>query len=224
MKVRTQCALLVSVGLLATSAFADISTNSLYISGAVGYGSLSSPNDYPVDPNSDFITSTSYSTHSFVSGLDLGYRYALTQHILIGSELGWDYNGQAEYTTVYPGNVTQKLTINSYDIHLLATSTYLFNNGLNFFGKAGVARVNQKGVWSNTGFGDWDIAKTQYQPMVAAGIGYQIKRFNVFIQYDHIFGQNANQMSDMFNQQGKFTNTVASNSIKLGLEIKFDIH
>lgn len=222
MKLRTQFALLIFVGLLAPSAFSDVSKNSIYISGAGGYGSLSTPDSYP-NPNSDFVTSTSFNIHSFVSGLDIGYNYEIAKHILVGAELGWDNNGQAKYTTVYPGDLTEVLTIKSHDIDLLATSTYMFDNGLNFFGKAGVARVYQKGIWSDTGWPDQSVDKTQYQPMLAAGIGYQIKMFNIFVQYDHIFGQNANQMTDIFNEKGEFTNTVASNAIKLGVQIKFNI-
>ncbi len=225
MKLNTQLVFLGAAVILTTSAFADTTTvpkNSVYLSGDIGYGNLSTPNDYPVDPNSDFITGTSYSTHSVTSGVNLGFNHAITNHILVGGEVGWNYDGKAKYTTDF-GDISQTLTINSYDIHALATSTYLFSNGLNLFGKAGAARVYQKGVWSATGWYDQYVDTTQYHPMLAVGAGYQIKMINTFVQYSHIFGQNAHDLTDVFNSQGEFTTTVAVDTIKLGVAVSLAI-
>ena len=229
MKLPVQLALLGTAGLLATSAFADTTilpvstpTNSVYISGDAGYGVLSTPDKNL--PDGLGIESASHSTGSFAGGVNVGFNHAVSSNILVGGEFGWASNGRSKYTETYLNGDENTLKITSTDLQLLATTTYLFNNGLNLFGKAGGARVQQKGTVSGSGITDnWDVVttETQYQPMLAAGVGYQFRMVNLFVQYGHIFGKNAKEFNDLFNSDGSFNGTVAVDTIKAGVAVNF---
>jgi hypothetical protein len=233
MKLPVQLALLGTAGLLATSAFADTtvlpvstSKNSVYISGDAGYGVLSTPDQNLAEPDGTYVQSASHSNGGFAGGVNIGLNHALSSNILVGGEFGWDYNGQAKYTETFTstdytsGDTTLKIT--STDLHLLATSTYLFNNGLNLFGKAGGARVQQKGNVSGSPTWEAETTETQYQPMLAAGVGYQFRMVNLFVQYGHIFGKDAKNVNDLFNSDdGSFNGTVAVDTVKAGVAVNF---
>ena len=62
-----------------------------------------------------------------------------------------------------------------------------------------------------------DTTDTQYQPMTAIGAGYQIKQFNIFVQYAHIFGKDPSNFTELFNADGTFTGTVSADTFKAGL-------
>ena len=246
MKLPVQLALLGTAGLLATSAFADttilpVSTpkNSVYISGDVGYGALSTPDQNLAEPDGTYIQSASHSTGGFAGGVNIGLNHALSSNILVGGEFGWASNGQSKYTETSTANDTPAsnqtgtLKITSTDLQLLATSTFLFNNGLNVFGKAGAARVQQKGTVSSYPAWEAETTITRYQPMLAAGVGYQFRMVNLFVQYGHIFGKDAKNVNDLFNGNvdedgnvtgdGSFNGTVAVDTIKAGVAFNFAI-
>ena len=150
MKLCVKLALFSAASILTTAAFADnlsssvapivpgniAPLNSIYVSGDMGYGVLSTPDEnLPCGVNCD----ASHSNGSFAAGLNVAYNRAILQNILLGAEFGYESNGQAKYTV---GSVSEKIT--SKDFHLLATGTYLFSNGFDVFAKAGAARVKQK--------------------------------------------------------------------------------
>jgi opacity protein-like surface antigen len=233
MKLSIKLATLSAASLLATSAFANIpgntvlpakvSTNSVYISGDAGLGVLYTPD---LNMNIEFpLEGYSYKNGSFAGGVNLGFNHAFNPNVLAGAEFGWNYNGQSKYEFDFAHNYSTTNTISSYDLHLLATATYLFNNGFNVFGKAGVARVYQTGK-GTTNIPDTealDISETSYQPMLAAGLGYQIKMVNIFVQYSHIFGKDPNDVNDLFDNNGDFNGTVAADTIKAGLAVSLAI-
>lgn len=230
MKLPVQLALLGTAGLLATSAFADTTIlpvtntpkNSVYISGDIGFGALSTPDQNIADPDSYAVQSASHSNAGFAGGVNVGVNHALSSNILVGGEFGWASNGRAKYTETFYKGDDYTLKITSTDLQLLATSTYLFNNGLNLFGKAGAARVQQKGTTSGSGTWDETTTETQYEPMLAAGVGYQFRMVNLFVQYGHIFGKDAKNFNDLFNSDdGGFNGTVAVDTIKAGVAVNF---
>ena len=230
MKLPVQLALLGTAGLLATSAFADTTilpvastpSNSVYISGDAGYGVLSTPDQNPGSDNLG-VASSSHSNGGFAGGVNIGLNHALSSNLLVGGEFGWASNGRAKYTETFTNGDENTLKITSTDLQLLATTTYLFNNGLNLFAKAGGARVQQQGTVSGSDFDNWNgvTTETRYQPMLAAGAGYQFRMVNLFVQYGHIFGKNAKEFNDLFNDDGSFNGTVAVDTIKAGVAVNF---
>lgn len=228
MKLSVKLALLsASASLLMTSAFAattfvTTSKNSLYVSGEAGYGVLSTPDENLITADGVVITDVSHSNDGFAGGANVGFNRALTNNILVGAEFGYDYNGQAKYTE--DSNLQSfTMKVNSWDLHLLATGTYLFNNGLNVFAKAGGARVEQNTHFSGSAAdGLNDITDTQYQPMVAAGVGYRIKMVNIYAQYSRTFGKDASDFNDLFNSDGTL-NVVSVDTVKLGVSYNIAI-
>lgn len=214
--------LMVGAGFLMTPAFAaNVSQNSVYISGDAGFGLLATPDGYLADPDGIEVTKASYSRGGFAGGVNIGYLHALNQNVLLGAEFGYDYNGQSKYSETEYG-VKSDLKITSQDLHLLATGTYLFNNGFNVFAKAGAARVSQKAEGSINGSSGNDTVNG-YKPMAAGGVGYQYKLANFFVQYSHIF---ATDGTDSFKDltDSKDNQKIATvDTIKAGVALNFSL-
>lgn len=240
-KRSTLTLVIASTSLLATSAFAytynPAGKNNFYVSGDVGYSVIETPNKNLLD-SSDVSEITAFGATVSQShdkgyvgaGGNVGYQFAVTPNVLLGTEFGYNYNGRSKYTVKVSedsvGSASATTTVSSWDLHLLGTGTYLFNNGFNIFAKAGGARVQQtaKGTVDISDFGsetDSDTV-TQYKPMVAAGIGYQFKMVNVFAQYSRIFATDASNFNDLVDSSGN--QKVASvDAFKLGLAVNVRI-
>lgn len=234
MKLSVKLALLTaSSGLLITSAFADgfaadpvvipVSKNNIYVSADIGYGTLATPEQNAIEPDGYYIIGASYQTGSFAAGFNLGFNHAFNNNILLGAEFGGDYNGESTYTEDFYDSESITGTINSVDFHLLATGTYFLKNGFNVFAKAGGARVLQRLTVSDDTAENDDTTITQIKPMVAVGAGYQIKTFNIYAQYSHIFGENTSDFNELFNEDGTFTGVVAVDTFKLGIAVNFAV-
>jgi hypothetical protein len=202
--------------------------DTIYISGNVGLGRLSTP-EKAIDPiNDDWITSTSYNNESIAAGGTIGFKHALSRQFLLGTEAGYDYNGVAKYTENYKPNYTwtesTTYRISSQDIHLLATGTLLFSNGFNIFAKGGAARVDQKLRVTNAVdytviplyLGETSIVR--YKPMAVAGFGFQLQAVDIYAQYSHIFAKDAKNFEDFIDQYG-FTDIVSVDTFKVGLGV-----
>ena len=207
--------------------------SSVYISGDAGMGTLATP-DQNI-PDEDGVTSATHSTGSFGGGGSIGFRRAVNPMLLLGLEAGYDYNGQAKYTqnyndwyTVY-ANDTVTYKIISQDVHVLATGMVLFPSGFNFFAKGGAARVDQKLRITNQfpyevfPYFITETSITAYKPMAAAGIGYRFRVLDIYAQYSHIFATNADNFSDLFNQDGTFSSVASVDTFKLGAAINVRI-
>jgi hypothetical protein len=195
--------------------------NSFYIDGNVGYSNLSTPNKNLCDPNdlSCPFTSVSYNTDGVGACADVGYRFAINPAFLIGSELGYDYNGQSKYSGTYYWDGTNfSATVKSQDVHLLGTGAWLFPNGVNLFAKAGAARVNQSLSYDNNEYNYGSASTTEFKPMTGVGVGYQNGLFDINLQYSHIFGTNVGNFSDAVDTNGNMK-IVSVDAIKLGLGV-----
>ncbi len=210
--------------------------NSFYLDADVGYSNLATPQKYLCDPY-DYtcpLYSASYQTGSVAAGANVGYRFAVNPFFLLGTEFGYDYNGQSRYTGDYytfdpfwykiPNSLTYKVT--SQDLHLLATSTVLFQNGFKVFAKGGAARVHQTVSFSDTSATEYDgvsLSSSSYdaiKPMAAFGVGFERNRFNVYLQYSHLFGVNANDFSDFIDMNTLKANKIVSvDTVKLGIGV-----
>jgi OmpA-like transmembrane domain len=202
--------------------------DSFYIAGDVGVGSLATPEQVLI-PVSGPITGASYETgKSIAASGSVGFKHALNPHVLLGAELGYDYNGASKYTEDYTPDwtYTESTTyrISSQDLHVLATGTLVFGRGFNIFAKGGAARVRQtlritnQVDYSDLPFYLGGTTLVGYKPMAAVGMGYQFRAVEIYAQYSHIFGTDAsNFYPDLFNENGSFANIVSSDTIKMGL-------
>lgn len=222
MKLSTRLALLtVTTGFLATSAFAETvlnaSKNKVYISADVGYGSLSTPDKDLIESNGYGVIDSSHETGNIAGGINLGFDHVLRHNVLVGAELGFASNGQAKYKESFTSS-SEDFTakINSYDVQILGTATYLLNNGLNVFAKAGPAFVKQTLDCDSNCNNDDDSVK-KVKPLAAIGVGYNIKAYTIYLQYSHIFGKNAGNFSDLVDDNGSMDQVVSVDAIKAGV-------
>lgn len=238
MNLPVKLVLLASASIIATSALAGgvdrvltntIPQNYVYVGGDLGYASLSTPDKNIVELPYDGVSNVSHSTGNLAGGANIGIKHAFTPNVLAGAELGWDYNGYSKYTITFPGVGTDTSKVYSSDLNFLATGTYLLNNGINLFGKAGLASVKQ--TLSNEtpdGYKKDDVTHTtKVLPMIAVGAGYQVKLLNFYLQYDHIFGKDAGDFNDLVgvndNGDAYFKNVVNVDAIKAGVSVNFAI-
>ncbi len=202
--------------------------NTFYVSGDFGAGALATPAKNLPD-TSDTVSSSYFNTF-FSGGGSIGYRRAINPMFSLGVEGGYDYNGKAQYKQSYAyyppyyGEDTITNNITSQDFHLLSTGTFYFYNGFNVFGKAGVAdvhqtlRVNYNNPWDIVPVNLGDETTNAYKPMVATGIGYSFRNVDIYAQYSHIFGDNAQDFSDLFNSDGTMK-IVSVDTFKLGFAV-----
>ncbi|MDF2940628.1 MAG: hypothetical protein K0R66_1270 [Gammaproteobacteria bacterium] len=215
MKQLTILATTLALGLSST-AFAVVAQSGPYISGAGGWSFAS-------DPNSNGVTE---SHKNYTWSANLGYDYALNPNVLVGAEIGYLNFGKTTYTgpgTYYgqPANVTAQLKNDGYQI--MATATYLANNGLSTFVKAGA--INQKtdltedttlsNVWVSGGEGD--IKK--WIPATVVGVGYALNpNLNLALQWEHTFGENYNSL---YSNNAVASKPMTQDAVTLGLSYKF---
>ncbi len=163
-------------------AMAITAQSGVYVGGVAGYGSAALPNN-----SLNGVPSTSSKEGSLAWGGMVGYNYALTDHVLVGVEAGYNQDAKASYTFAGLGNET----IKSRDLDAMLTSTYQFSSGFNVFGKAGAAELRQ-----TVDAYDGNSRVTRIRPTMKVGSGYMFDLGNagamdVFVQYTHIFAKNA---------------------------------
>lgn len=241
MNLPVKLAILASASIIATSALAGgvdtvlintVPQNFVYVGGNLGYAVVATPDKNLVDLPSPGISDASHTTGSFAAGANVGVKHAFNPHVLAGAELGWDYNGYSKYTltyTPYFGGGKETIEVHSSDLNLLATGTYVFNNGFNLFGKAGLASVRQTLVDKDaSGYENDDVTHTtKILPMAAFGAGYQVKLLNFYLQYSHIFGKDMGNVSDIAtvdeDNAVHFKDVASVNAIKAGVAVNFAI-
>ncbi len=183
MKKLSCAALVVASCLAASSAFAVTAHSGVYVSAKGGYA-------WPAINAGTFAgTASTVDNKGLVYGGDIGYDYALDTNYLIGAEFGYSEDGKVDVTGVSSAYAKTKLS----DWHLLATGTYLMDNGFNIFGKAGAARVHSSESDNLDGYESSSATKTV--PQLGLGAGYLMDlntsgSLNTFVEYDHIFGKN----------------------------------
>jgi outer membrane immunogenic protein len=210
------CASLPALALTTTPA------NSIYVSGDIGYGALSTPDKNIENADGIVITDASHSNGHLAGGGNVGFNHAFTRNFLAGSEFGYDYNGQSKYTEDFHNTNLLTLRITSQDFHLLATATYLMGYGFDVFGKAGAAYVTQTAKTSGSSFDSDTDTENGYEPMIATGVGYQFKMVNIFAQYSHIFANNASNFDDLTDNSGN-QKIVSVDTFKLGAAVSVSI-
>jgi opacity protein-like surface antigen len=155
-----------------------------------------------------------YRYWAFAWGLNIGYNYALDQHTSVGVEFGYNDNGDSYYQGNGSTGDTGNLDVQSVNWDLLATTSYMWDNGFNVLAKAGVASVSQYAAVSGPiVIGNTTVVSSNsptdsgYRPMLALGVGYQITpKINIYALTSYIFGTNGtnwnyvSQSSDLGNK------------------------
>lgn len=199
-----------------------------YFSVDLGAGTLATPDKNLVDPSGAYITDASHDNTYLAGGLSTGFRGAINPILSLGGEFGYGYDGQAKYTEEVAYDSSGTARISSQDFNLLGTGMLHFRNGFNIFGKAGGAYVIQKlhvtGQALGEDLGDYNTSINGFKPMVATGIGYQLRMVNIYAQYSHIFGSNPDNFSDFISPtDGTLTQIVSVDTFKVGLAFNLRI-
>jgi len=131
------------------------------------------------------------SSNDFAWGVNGGYNYQLqSSRFLIGGEIG--INGLGSNSATPPAS--SKNTDTYYAVNFLGTATYAQQLGQN---------DSKVYVWAETGPSlAWTTASTSIAGesfansestmawVLGAGLGYEWNKWNVFVRYDHYFGDN----------------------------------
>lgn len=152
----------------------------IYIGGGGGF---SAPENAPNLPG------TNSSNEQYTYNAGLGYQYNFDQHFASGVEANYINYGKTDYSPNQSNGVSGSFTNSA--IQLLITGTYIMDNGVNTFVKAGAAHQMSNLSITN---GSADISS--WIPDVAGGVGYYVlKNLNLYVQYQHSFGSNWNNAS-----------------------------
>jgi hypothetical protein len=96
------------------------------------------------------------------------------------------------------------------DINLLLTGRYLWTQGWDVFGKAGIARVHQRDD-IRSGNATQANPITKYKPILTLGGGYYFtQHFHTYLEYRHIFGSNQNTYNKTYKNGGADFKDVAN--------------
>lgn len=136
---------------------------------------------------------------NFYGGVNLGFEFAASKEVALGIESGLYYGSAL--------SSVDAVKVNDLIMPVVGTARFILPVGLNFFAKAGIAYINlsasEEGYTYTINFDD------HWSPIVAGGIGYQIKNINLFAQYSHIFRKEAKLYS--------------TDAVTAGVEIKLPV-
>lgn len=179
--------------LIATSiALALASTSAFAMSQQSGvYGTVLGGWSFAESPSASTAHTASSSNQNYVWGGNLGYQYAFTQNWAAGVELGYVSFGQTNYSGANSGN------IQNTGAQAMAVGSYMMNNGINGFVKAGAIDEYTKPSTNGLNVLTSGKSRAQWLPAVAAGIGYMpLQNLNVALQYEYTFGSNWNSSTN----------------------------
>lgn len=214
---------------MVSSAFAVTAQSGIYVGALGGWSFPDNPDQGNVSlhiPSTGTtpIPATSSSNRNYTYGATLGYNYAFTPNWLAGLEASYINFGYNNYEFSYNG-INGNTKLKNWGIQLMATGTYLMNNGFNVFGKLGA--IDQRTIADNsldTVFGDYGHdthSTTKWLPAIALGVGYMpIQNLNIALQYERTFGDD---WSDASTFTGGNPNPMTQNAVTLGLTYNFAI-
>lgn len=118
-------------------------------------------------------------------GAVVGFNYAANKNMLPGFEVGYIDFGKINY------GANANANIKSSGIQLLATATFLMQNGMNAFGKLGA--INEETKVNNAGGSN---PHKKWIPAAVIGAGYMpMQNLNLALQYERTFGSSWNQLN-----------------------------
>ena len=172
--------------LASSSVFAIGASQGWYLAGQLGaaFNSLWSASDLATIAGAPS-NAIDRSNNAFAWGINGGYNYQVAPEFLIGGQIGYQGLGSTDYTAPsFPG-FDLKASLSS--INFLATGTYIYQ-GFHAWVETGLA-VGIVNPSSNAAIGN---TQTQAVWVLGAGAGYQWKKWDFFVRYDHYFGDNFN--------------------------------
>ena len=102
----------------------------------------------------------------------VGYDWSFYQGLLVGLELGIDYNGKS---------TKDNITVKSYDIAARLRAEYLFESGFDVVARGGFAYVK------NSQTGNTNSIGNGFAPTIGIGVGYLFKnRLGLQLKYDRL--------------------------------------
>jgi hypothetical protein len=139
-------------------------------------------------------------------GANVGYDWALSQHVSVGVEGGYQNFGSSDYSLSFDPLVIYsfgELNVASSGWDALLTAGYYWNNGFEVFAKAGAIVMTQK-VTSSGGFADTFVSNgsnTKTRPMGVLGAGYNFKLSNgsvleVTASFLHVTGKSYSSFTE----------------------------
>jgi opacity protein-like surface antigen len=147
----------------------------VYIGGGAGFSAAQ---------NAPSLNGTDNSNQQYTYNANLGYQYNFNPHFASGLEANYINYGKTSYSgTPNPANSG---SFTNSAIQVLITGTYLMDNGVNTFVKAGAAHQASSLSLTNS-----SADLSSWIPAVAGGMGYYVlKNLNLYVQYQHSFGSN----------------------------------
>lgn len=187
--------------------------NGFYIGAEGGMSLISAPGtpDIPISVGGvPFLTIGTKTNKGFATGAYLGYLTPINNKFSLGGQLGFHYNGGANY--FYINN--NLFSVRSFDIRLRSTDVsatlagrYQFANRWSGMFNAGITRVSQKLEFIDFGGVSFVGVQTpgiqpestliKFKPIVAASIGYRFGRgTELYLKTRYIAGSSDNNFEN----------------------------
>ena len=170
--------------LASSSVFAIGASQGFYLGGQLG----AAWNNLPSAPG--------FSENPFAWGINGGYNYRFNDtNFLVGGEIG--VNGLGN--TKAPTNVGGTGTISYYSVNFLGTATYLLPSNFYVWGETGPSISWYNVSATLPGFGSVsDSSSSKMVWILGAGAGYHWNKWNLFVRYDHYFGDSTSYSGSNF--------------------------
>ncbi len=196
-----------------------------YLTADAGYGYLFTPNNAQNAPTSN----GTYNHGSAAGSLGGGYRWALDSFTTLGLEADYLYNGKATYNndaTSFNGSGSYDgtATITSQGAAIMAVFTSQWENGINIFGKAGLAYLMQDQSYSSPTVVAGTLVSGSdtnhaYDFIGVLGLGYMVtQNIDLFIDGTYTAGTSGGSWTSTSNTQNSI---VESAQLKGGLSYYF---
>jgi opacity protein-like surface antigen len=205
------------------SAFAVTAQSGVYVQAVGGWA-------VPAKPGQDLMFADGHNNKTYALGGNLGYDYAFNQNLMAGVEAGYLNLGSVNYTySAASGLSGSYAKAQNWGYQVLATATYLANNGLNGFVKAGGIRQTSNlnmTLISGGGPSYWPSSQlVKWIPAAVVGFGYMpTQNLNVALQYEHTFGSKWGQPYPAGTSNPAFvlpSKPMTQNIFTLGVSYKF---
>jgi len=137
----------------------------------------------------------------------VGYDFAITEMFSLGVEVDINYTPDMVKNSISGGgsipggsfNISADNNTSSLNIPLMLTGKMVLPSGMNLFVKGGIdyQRISSSNSCSASidfitvpcDLSSDESTYSNWNGVLAAGVGYQIQSFNVFAQYMYVFGQ-----------------------------------
>lgn len=193
----------------------------VYVGAGLGYADI----DVPKGKTTATFPKVDNNFNHFTANAHVGYLASVSQNLLVGAEVGYDYlpTLKSTFTDTAGDSVETKFT--SYDFDFMGVAKYYLTDELNIFGKAGAAYMHSK-LEATTTEGNSSSTVTakndgKFEPKVAGGLGYNITpNLEVTAEYDHTFGTNFKDLNEA--STASKSDQPSNNVVLVGLNYYFN--